>query len=169
MRTAILLFAALAFLVAACGGGDDAEPTATQEPTLAGPTDTPTAAPSPTATPLPATADALTVVFEQETFVPTVVEFAQLPQTEIELPDGEKVSGVSIAELAALVDAEAARIVTVEGKQIGSELTGFMRRPLSEVADGVVIYVTAAGQLMLASPLIPELEWLTAIRSVTFE
>lgn len=169
MRTIVLLIAAIGLFAAACGGDDDVEPTVTQEPTSSLPTATaePTAIPTPT--PLPATADALTVVFNQTTFVPTVAEFALLPQTEIELPGGEIVTGVSIGELAALVEASGARIVTVEGQQIGSERTGFMRQPLVEVADDAVIYLTDAGQLMLVGATLAELEWLTAVRSVTFE
>ena len=169
MRTLAVLLAAVAVFAAACGGDDDIEPTVTQEPTSSAPTATaePTAIPTPT--PLPATANALTVVFDQETFVPTVAEFAQLPRTEIELPGGETVAGVLIGDLAAFVGAGDARIVTVEGIQIGGERTGFMRQPLADVAEDAIIYLTEAGQLMLAGATLPELQWLTGVRSVTFE
>ncbi len=170
MRTlSILVAGALLALTAACGGSGAPDPTATPEPTEIRATATSTTVPVPTPTPLPATADALRVASRNGIFIPTVAEFGRMPQTEIELPGGEVVSGVSIADLAAEVDAAEAAIVTVEGKQIGVDRAGFMRRPLDEVGAGVVIYITAAGQLMLASTLLPELEWLTAIRSVTFE
>lgn len=169
MRTMVLLLAVVSLLAAACGGDDGAEPVPTQEPASPLPTATATTAASPTPTPLPATANALTVVSGQNRFVPTVAEFAQLPQTEIELPGGEIVSGVSIGDLAALVDAKEGGIVTVEGQQIGADLTGFMREPLADVTGNVVIYLTDAGQLMLAGSVLPKLEWLTAVRSVTFE
>lgn len=187
VRTLVLVLG-LALLVAApaCGGDDDTTPgpggpTATAHANGnegnggdagadggAEPTATPTRTVA-TPTPIPFTGTAIIVASRLEQFAPTLEEFKQLPATELTLPGGRAISGVTIETLAARIDIGQAAVVTIEGYAPGFGAKRFVRRPIEEIASQTVVYETASGHLALASTVLPEEEWLEAIVSVAFE
>lgn len=184
LRTLVLILGlAVLVVAAACGDDDGAAPapgdeTATTAPggngNANGESDTgePTATPTrtiATPTPIPFTGIAIIVASRQGQFAPTLEEFKQLPVTEITLPGGETVTGVTIATLAGQIDIGEAAVVTIEGFAPGFGTKRFVRRPIEEIASETVVYETAGGHLALASTVLPEDEWLDGVASIAFE
>lgn len=175
----LALPAALALAFAACGGGggqaSPASPSATTDPNAPA-----TPAPGsenlgqptadtgiPSASPAADGDIALSVVFGDKTYTPTVAEFRQLPTVEITVA-GTKQTGVSLAALAEKVGAPAGS-VTVQGRQPNLARLAFIRYPLADVGSTTVLALNGQGQVDLFSSSIPAAQWLKVVEGVSFQ
>lgn len=174
----LALPAALVVVIAACGGGsgDTANTPPSPSPDPNAPAtvgagngqDQPTADSGiPSATPASDTDIALSVLFKDSTYAPTVAEFRALPTVEIDAA-GTKQRGVSLAVLAEKVGAQSG-LVTVQGLQGNLQRIGYVRYPLADVGSTTVFALNAEGHVDLYSSSIPAAEWLKVVSGISFQ
>lgn len=171
LRTWIFGFAAVALFAAACGDGEDKNAEATAGPSAAAVTESPTLPPAPTRVPptaVPNTGRALTVVFGQKNYTPTVDEFRQLPTVEIDVA-GVRKKGVTLVSLVEKAGGGSPGFVTIEGLRasLGAEAT--TRYAIPAVGATTVLVLDDTGHLEMFSSSIPQAEWLKAVTALSFQ
>lgn len=156
---------ALPLLFVACGDDDGGTPTTTADNGAAS-TVSPTRPALPTPTPVPDTATAITVVWQDKTYAPTLAELKQLTQTEIDA-DGKR-KGVSFATLAAKVGAEPGAFVTIQGLSADRSRPVTVRFALADVATTSVLALDDQGHLDFYSTRVPKEQWMDVVTGVGF-
>ncbi len=120
----------------------------------------------PTPTPVPNDGPAVAVSSLKAQFYPTVAEFRTLPVVEIIA--GGAYKGVTIATLAAKIQASDSNIVTIRGVRADGRTVAFVRKQLSEIATTTVLILDDKGHISIASTSLPRDEWLQAVVAVGF-
>jgi hypothetical protein len=169
----LALPAAIALVLAACGGDDDktddATPNGEASPTTqlseSGQPRADAGIPAPTKV-----ADdgiALSVVFGDQAYSPTVAEFRELPKVEITAA-GTKQSGVTITALADKVGASSAGTVTIDGLRTDLKRGALTRYRLADIGSNTIVTLDDEGHVNLYSSTIAAAEWLRVLNGISF-
>lgn len=151
----------------ACGGDDDEEPTPTADAGAAtSPTSVPTPRLLPTVPPRAASDPALSIASGDATgtsIMPTVEEFRAYPTETI---NGK--TGVTLAALAAAIEADAPNFVTIEGRTADGRRFGATRYPFADVAATTILVMDDKGHISMESSTIKKEELLDQVQGVAF-
>jgi hypothetical protein len=172
LRFVVLAAALAALLLAACGGDDDDDGTANGSVTTEAAADASgtaqagarrTREPLPTPTPVAEDQPLFTAAFASTQIQPTKADLEAMPQTEV---DGEE--GVSLADLAAAVEAPEGATVTIQGYIADATEQRFARDSLATIGTNTIL-VIEDGRVRLVSSSLPEEQILDVVTTVEFQ